>query len=69
MPNPAKPLEMKRLQGNPGKRELPALSDTFELEVVMLPRIGSWGRLVRLCGIVCLVWVRRGCPGSLMLRR
>ena len=32
MPNPAKPLEMKRLQGNPGKRELPALSDTFELE-------------------------------------
>jgi hypothetical protein len=32
MPNPAKPLEMKRLQGNPGKRELPALSETFELE-------------------------------------
>ena len=32
MPNPAKPLEMKRLQGNPGKRELPSLNDTFELE-------------------------------------
>ena len=32
MPNPAKPLEMKRLQGNPGKRDLPSLNDTFELE-------------------------------------
>jgi hypothetical protein len=32
MPNPAKPLELKRLQGNPGKRELPSLNDTFELE-------------------------------------
>lgn len=32
MPNPAKPLEMKRLTGNPGKRPLPSLNDTFELE-------------------------------------
>ena len=32
MPNPAKPLEQKRLLGNPGQRKLPALSETFELE-------------------------------------
>ena len=32
MPNPAKPLEMKRATGNPGQRKLPSLSDTFELE-------------------------------------
>jgi hypothetical protein len=32
MPNPATPLEQKRLLGNPGQRKLPALSDTFELE-------------------------------------
>ncbi len=32
MPNPARPLEQKRLLGNPGQRKLPALSETFELE-------------------------------------
>ena len=32
MPNPAVPLEQKRLLGNPGQRKLPALSETFELE-------------------------------------
>ena len=32
MPNPAKPLEQKRLTGNPGQRKLPSLNDTFELE-------------------------------------
>lgn len=32
MPNPAKPLEMKRLQGNPGQRALPSINDTFEVE-------------------------------------
>jgi hypothetical protein len=37
MPNPAKPLEMKRLTGNPGKRSLPSLNDTFELEGGYVP--------------------------------
>jgi len=37
MPNPAKPLEMKRLTGNPGKRPLPSLNDTFELEGGYVP--------------------------------
>ncbi len=32
MPNPAKPLELKRIQGNPGQRKLPAISETFEVE-------------------------------------
>lgn len=32
MPNPAKPLEMKRLQGNPGQRALPDIASTFEVE-------------------------------------
>ena len=32
MPNPAVPLEQKRLLGTPGQRKLPALSETFELE-------------------------------------
>jgi hypothetical protein len=32
MPNPAKPLEMKRLTGNPGQRKMPEISETFELE-------------------------------------
>ena len=32
MGNPAKPLELKRLQGNPGQRSLPSVSDTFEVE-------------------------------------
>jgi hypothetical protein len=32
MPNPATPLEQKRLTGNPGQRKLPSLNDTFELE-------------------------------------
>jgi hypothetical protein len=37
MPNPAKPLEMKRLTGNPGKRPLPSLNETFELEGGYVP--------------------------------
>ena len=32
MPNPATPLEMKRLTGNPGQRKMPEISETFELE-------------------------------------
>ena len=32
MPNPAKPLEVKRALGNPGKRALPNLSDTISLQ-------------------------------------
>jgi hypothetical protein len=32
MPNPAKPVEMKRLQGNPGKRALPDRSAVVVLE-------------------------------------
>lgn len=32
MPNPAKPLELKRLQGNPGQRPLPDIASTFEVE-------------------------------------
>lgn len=32
MPNPATPLEMKRLTGNPGQRKMPAVNDTFEIE-------------------------------------
>jgi hypothetical protein len=49
MPNPAKPLEMKRLTGNPGQRKLPALSDTFELEsgyVEPHRDLGDAGRLL-----------------------
>ena len=32
MPNPAKPLEQKRLLGNPGRRPLPSPSETIALE-------------------------------------
>lgn len=32
MGNPAKPLELKRLQGNPGQRSLPDISETFSVE-------------------------------------
>ena len=32
MPNPAKPLELKRIQGNPGQRKLPDIASTFEVE-------------------------------------
>lgn len=32
MPNPAKPLELKRIQGNPGQRPLPDIASTFEVE-------------------------------------
>jgi len=32
MPNPAKPLEQKRLLGNPGKRAMPKISETMTLE-------------------------------------
>jgi len=31
MPNPAKPLEVKRALGNPGKQKLPKLADTVSL--------------------------------------
>jgi hypothetical protein len=32
MPNPAKPLEVKRALGNPGKRALPSVNDTISLQ-------------------------------------
>lgn len=32
MPNPAKPLEVKRLTGNPGMRKLPDVNETFSLK-------------------------------------
>ena len=32
MPNPAKPLEVKRALGNPGKRALPNVNDTISLQ-------------------------------------
>ena len=49
MPNPARPLEQKRLLGNPGQRKLPALSETFELEsgyVEPHRELGDAGRLL-----------------------
>jgi len=32
MPNPATPLEVKRLTGNPGMRKLPDINETFTLQ-------------------------------------
>lgn len=64
MPNPPKPLEQKRLTGNPGKRALPK-----EANIVLIPQVDNPKPLRPLDEVGSAFWDEAWSKGQLWLGR
>jgi hypothetical protein len=64
MPNPPKPLEQKRLTGNPGKRALPK-----EQNIVLIPQVENPQPLRPLAEVGAAFWDEAWGKGQLWLGR